>query len=103
MLWPLAFLACAVFARLAATRLCLDDRYPAWRARRRAEGRWSSYLAFAMLHANPLFDGQGYLDWFHPANRREHWLFALIGAVAFILSLLACGTLIALVNGFGTK
>ncbi|MFD2439467.1 hypothetical protein ACFSS8_03970 [Paracoccus kondratievae] len=60
MLWLSSGMACLLAARLAAIWLCLSHRYPEWRLRRLAEGRSSGPLAFGMLHANPLFDGQGF-------------------------------------------
>lgn len=89
MLWPLCFLCLVLLGRLAATRLCIDHRYPAWRARRRTAGRSAGYLAFAMLHASPFFDGQGFLDWYHPDNRRERLRFVMVGAVFIVLAPLA--------------
>jgi len=90
-------LACLAAARLLAIWLCLGHRYPAWR-RRLAEGRVSGPLAFWMLHANPLFDGQGFLDWHHPGNRRERPRSAAVGAVFLALALPAFGGLAAAIG-----
>ncbi|QRZ15501.1 hypothetical protein JWJ88_14225 [Paracoccus methylovorus] len=86
-------------ARLAAMWLCLGHRYPEWQARRLAEGRVSGPLAFGMLYANPVFDGQGFLDWFHPRNRRERIRLYAVGAVFLALGFLVFLGLFVLVNG----
>jgi len=99
MLWLSSGMACLLAARLAAIWLCLSHRYPEWRLRRLTEGRSSGPLAFGMLHANPLFDGQGFLDWHHPRNRRERIRLYAVGAVFLALALLVFWGLAAAVGG----
>ncbi|WP_287886283.1 MULTISPECIES: hypothetical protein [Paracoccus] len=99
MLWLSSGIACLLAARLAAICLCLGHRYPEWRLRRLAEGRASGPLAFGMLHANPLFDGQGFLDWHHPRNRRERIRLYAVGAVFLALALLVFRGLAAAIGG----
>lgn len=98
MLWLSSGMVCFLTARLAAIWLCLGHRYPEWRARRLAEGRASGLLAFGMLHANPLFDGQGFLDWHHPRNLRERIRLYAVGAVFLALALLVFWGLAAAVG-----
>ncbi|CAM3138183.1 hypothetical protein SAMN04488021_11573 [Paracoccus aminovorans] len=98
MLWLLSGLVCLLAARLAAVWLCLSHRYPEWRTRRSAERRASGPLAFAMLHANPLFDGQGFLDWHHPRNRRTRIRFSLMGVALLALAFVAHTSLFSLLG-----
>jgi len=99
MLWLSSWMVCLLTARLAAIWLCLGHRYPKWRNRRLAEGRVSGLLGFGMLHANPLFDGQGFLDWHHPRNRRKRIRLYAVGAAFLALAFLVRWGLFAVVNG----
>ncbi len=92
-----------MLSRLMAFRLCYHDDYPAWRDRRRAEGRLSGWLAFVWLYGNPLTDGQGFLERTHPDNRPAGWRFTLVAVVFFVLFMLFFWLLIAVAQSFGTK
>lgn len=101
MLYFAGTLLSCVLAILFARHLVLGERYSEWQARRQVQGRMAGYPAFLMFYGNPLFDGESFLEWRHPSNRRRRAIGFMVLLVFVILFGLFFWLTVAAVASFG--